>query len=258
MDSALAGFVFGFLIVFVRISSAVMLLPGFSEASVPPMVRIGLSLALTCIVAPLVGTDLPPMPTEPAYVILLILEQIVIGLTIGWLTTTILTTLPMAGQAISYQIGLSSVLLPSTELGSNSTLVSSVFNLMVPVLFFSSALIIFPILALVNSFHQIPVNITSQFSNTSDLGLIIKVIIKAVSFEFLISTQIAAPFLVIGLIWQAGLGLIARASPQLQIFFVAAPLQILIGLILLALFLGPILSIWHIASSHMLRHYIEY
>ncbi|MDD2877686.1 MAG: flagellar biosynthetic protein FliR [Acidiphilium sp.] len=256
MDPLLSNITFDFLIVFIRISSVVMILPGFSEAGVPPMARIGLSIALTTIIAPLVANVLPTMPQMPVPLLMLITEQIVIGITIGWLTRTILTSLPMAGQAISYQIGLSSVLLPSTDLGSNSTLIASVLNLLLPVMFFGSAMIVFPILALINSFHQLPADFSGQWSQSNLLSSIMKIIVQSVAFEFLIATQIAAPFLVIGLIWQAGLALMAKASPQLQIFFVAAPLQILVGLILFAMFLHPILETWRNATSHLLLHYI--
>lgn len=256
MAQLLPGFVFDFLIVFVRITSAVMLIPGFSESGVTPMIRVGLSIALTTMVAPLVAAQLPAMPQDPTMLIVMILVQIVVGLSIGWLTQVILVSLPMAGQILSYQIGLSSVLLPSTELGSNSTLVSSVFNLMVPVLFFGTSMIVLPLLALSHSFQQIPVDFLSHPRGPGVMAGVIRLVVRTVAAEFVVALQIAGPFLVIGMIWQAGLGLMARAAPQLQIFFVAAPLQILAGLILLAVFLGTMLNTWQHASGIMLRHYV--
>lgn len=257
MNDLLTGVVFDFLIVFVRVSSAVMLIPGFSASGVPPMVRIGLSLALATMIAPLVAPGLPAMPSQPATLIAMILLQIVIGLSIGWLTQAVLVSLPMAGQAISYQIGLSSVLLPSTELGANSTLLSSLFNLILPVLFFGTSLIMLPLLSLTNSFHLIPVDLLAHTGDQRIASGLIRLLVRTVGSEFVVAIQIAAPFLVIGMIWQAGLGLMARAAPQLQIFFVAAPLQILAGLVLLAVFLGAILGTWQHAAGAMLMHYVR-
>ncbi|SIQ99591.1 MULTISPECIES: flagellar biosynthetic protein FliR [Acidiphilium] len=255
-QALLTNTVFDFLIVFVRVSSMVMVLPGLGASTVPAMAKIGISLALTTIIAPLVAAALPPMPQTPALLVAMIVEQLVVGITIGWLVNTILYALPIAGQAISYQIGLSSVLLPSTDMGAESTLVSSIFSMLLPVLFFSSTLMIVPIIALVHSFHRIPTDFIGQSHGVGLMVLLIKLVIKSVAFEFLLATQIAAPFLAIGMIWQAGLALMAKASPQMQIFFVAAPLQILVGLGMLAALLGPILATWQADAGRMLLHYV--
>jgi flagellar biosynthetic protein FliR len=250
--------VFDFLIVFVRIASMIMVLPGLSSNSIPAMAKIGISIALTTIVVPIVSDKVPSVPHSTIFLIVMIGGQIVVGLTIGWLVNAILFSLPIAGQIISYQIGLSSVLLPSNDLGAESTLISSILNLILPVLFFSSALLMIPVMAMINSFHAIPIDFLSQISGHNVLPAIMKQVVKAATFEFLIAVQIASPFLVIGLIWQAGLGLMARASPQLQIFFVAAPLQILAGLMMLALLLAPMLTTWQIDTSKILLHYMEF
>lgn len=255
-ESDLTPMIFDFLIVFIRVSSMIMVLPGLSLASVPTMAKIGVSIALTAIVAPLVADTLPVMPSAPSLLVIMIVGQIVVGLTIGWLVNTILFALPIAGQIISYQVGLSSVLLPNNDLGAQSTLISSIFNLLLPVLLFGSMLLMIPIIAMVNSFHRVPVDFILHSHGVDLVPFIAKTVLNAVMFEFLTAVQLASPFLVIGLIWQAGLGLTARAAPQLQIFFVAAPLQILAGLIILAILLAPMLTTWQVDSGRLLSHYM--
>jgi flagellar biosynthetic protein FliR len=70
---------------------------------------------------------------------------------------------------------------------------------------------------------------------------------RTMSETFLLSFQIAAPFVVVGLIFYLGLGLLGRLMPQMQVFFVAMPLQIMVGLGVLFIAL-PVTVRWFIES----------
>ena len=253
-DASLADMTFGALLVFIRVGGAVMLLPGFADAAVPPTIRIGLALAVTIIIAPLVAGTLPHIPAAPIILATILAKEAVIGLTLGWLTRTIVVALPVAGQIISYQIGLASVLLPSTEMGASSTLISTGLSIGVPALMLSTGLFAAPLLGLFNSFHWLPPGLAIGAVHDLDYGGIVRGIVACVADEFVLAMQLAAPFLVVGLIWQVGIGFMAKAAPQLQVFFVAAPLQILGGLILLGAALIPMIAVWSHVTSRLLTH----
>ena len=69
--------------------------------------------------------------------------------------------------------------------------------------------------------------------------------IRAVSAAFVIGVQMSAPFLVLGLVFYLGMGLLARMMPQLQVFFVVMPASIWVGLILVAILLAMMMG-WYL------------
>jgi flagellar biosynthetic protein FliR len=225
-------------LVLARIVGAVILLPGFGEISVPPVVRAGIAISLTIILFPLVTPDFHTVPKAPFALGALLLSEFAIGLYLGWLVKVIMFALPMAGQIISYQIGLSSIILPNQQLGADSTLLSNAFGLAMPALVFNSSLFALPIMALAHSYSVMPPGQTLYAQD------IIRLAVSFSDQEFGLAVRLAAPFLVAGLVWQAGLAVIARLVPQIQIFFVAAPGQILGGLALLSLLCTTLIVVW--------------
>ncbi|WP_201729387.1 flagellar biosynthetic protein FliR [Acidocella sp. C78] len=251
----LANLVYGPLLVLVRISSLVMAVPFTGNGTAPAQLRIGLSVALTAIVVPLIGGAMPGVPASILVFALEILREIVIGLSLGWLTGAILLSLPVAGQIISYQIGLSSVLLPNSTIGPNSTVIANAMGLLLPALVFASGIFLLPVLAIVRSFRTLPLPAGLGGANLPAAGVLLDLAVKAVSAEFVAALHLAAPFLFIGLVWQAGLGLMSKAAPNIQVFFIAAPLQLLGGTALLAFLASPMISVWHDATLPLLRAY---
>jgi flagellar biosynthetic protein FliR len=146
--------------------------------------------------------------------------------------------LPLAGQVISYQIGLSSVITPDLELGAESTLLSSVFGMFATTLILVTGLYALPLQALAASYHLLPVGLGLP------AGGVLQIAERLTARSFELSIQLAMPFLVAGLLWQTGLGIISKLVPQLQIFLVALPGQTLGGIFLLALLGGAIAQAW--------------
>jgi flagellar biosynthetic protein FliR len=76
------------------------------------------------------------------------------------------------------------------------------------------------------------------------VGDVAALITRTVSGAFRIGIQLSAPFLAFGLVFNIGLGLLSRLMPQMQVFFVALPATILIGLLFLLLVLGTMMSVF--------------
>ena len=74
------------------------------------------------------------------------------------------------------------------------------------------------------------------------VGDVAALMTKTVSGAFRIGIQLSAPFLAFGLLFNVGLGVLSRLMPQMQVFFVALPLTILIGLVFLLLMLGTMMG----------------
>lgn len=244
---ALAPLALHFMLALARIGGAVMLLPGIGEAEVPQMLRAGFAACLAALLLPVLPI---PQLAEPGPVMLLALlaHELAIGIWLGIMARLFVLALPIAGQVISYQMGLSSVITPDQDLGTESTLLSSVFGLFATTLILATGLYALPLQALAASYHILPVGLSLP------AGGALRIAEKLTAQSFALAIQLAMPFLVAGLLWQAGLAIISKLVPQLQIFLVAMPGQTLGGLFLLALLGGAIAASWlHATAAGLAR-----
>ncbi len=230
-----------FMLAFARIGGAVMLLPGIGEVVVPVMLRAGFAGCLTALLLPIL-----PIPDYaasgaapgPVMLVALLAHELAIGIWLGVMARLFVLALPIAGQVISYQIGLSSIITPDQELGSNSTLLSTVFGMFATTLILATGLYAMPLQALAASYHILPVGLGLP------AGGILRVAERLTAQSFMLGIQLAMPFLLAGLLWQAGLAIISKLVPALQIYMVAMPGQTLGGLVLVVLLVGAITTAW--------------
>lgn len=229
---------FSFVLVLCRVGGTLMLIPGLGEAEMPPMVRAGLVLALVLLVLPVVRPLMPVVPDGFAAAGAMVVAEIVTGLWLGWLARLIVQALPVAGQIISYMLGLSNVLQPDAELGSQATALGRLMSLVAPVLVLASGLYVPVLEALDGSYRLIAPGTLLPAGDAAQTGL------AAVTQAFTLALRLSAPFLFASVIWQLASGLLARLVPRLQVYFVAMPAQILGGLALLAVLLAVLLATW--------------
>ena len=236
--ASLPDMAFGFLLVLCRVSAAVMVLPGFGETEVPVVLRIGLAVGVAVLIYPAVAPILPRAAEPGLRDFALIATELASGLLLGWLARLMALSLPIAGQIISTLIGLSSVLQPDPALGSQTTGVSRVLALAVPVLVLSSGLYALPLGALAGSYRLMPPG--TLFS----LGDAAKSVALATQGCFDLAMRLAAPLILADMVWQVLLGLLARLVPSLHVYNLSLPGQVLGGLLLLALLIAPMLAVW--------------
>ena len=223
---------FALMLVFARVGSALMLLPGFGEVYVPQRYRLLFAIIFSGLLLPIVAPVLPPMPTSPAQLVLVLGGELVIGLFIGTLTRLILTALQTGGSIVSLQVGLSNAQI-FNPMESTQDAIPSVFYAMLGVLLlFLTDLHHLMLRGLVDSYA---VFVPGKLPPLEDLS---QTIAHAVSASFRLGMEIAAPFIVLGTVFMVGLGLIGRLVPQLQVLFVSQPLQIMGGLLLMGLIMA--------------------
>ena len=245
---ALTKLALGFMLALARIGGAVMLLPGIGEAVVPQMLRAAFAACLTALLLPVL--PMPSFGPDPSLVVLLALlaHELAIGIWLGIMARLFVLALPIAGQIISFQMGLSSVITPDQALGSESTLLSTFFGMFATTLMLVTGLYALPLQALVASYHILPIGLGLP------AGGALQIAEKLTAQSFGLAIQLAMPFLLAGLLWQAGLAIISKLVPQLQIFLVAMPAQTLGGILLLALLGGAITTAWlHATASGLTR-----
>ena len=239
LDSAgLTALAFAFMLVVCRCGAAVMLLPGLGEDEPPVLLRAGLAVALAVLLVPGLAPIMPRAPESFLRLAGMVAAELLAGGVLGWLARLLALALPVLGQVISLTTGLSSVLQQDPTLGAQSAVVGRLFNLLAPVLILSSGLYALPLGALARSYTVFP---PGGALPADDLA---QVAVHAVSASFALALRLAAPFVLVSLIWQVALGLLARLVPQIQVYFLSLPGQVLGGLLLLALLGAPMLRVW--------------
>lgn len=236
----LSGLVLVYLLVFARTGAMVMLLPGIGEASVPPMVRLVLSLAISLALAPTVQSAYPQTaPASSMALVLLIAQEVTAGVLVGTMARIIMSSLNVAGTLIATQTGLAyAQTVDPTSHGDQSAVIGNFFSLLAVVLIFATNLHHLAIGAIQGSYALLP---PGQPLPTGDIA---ELAIRLVSGSFALGFQLAAPFIVFGFALYAALGVLARLMPQMQIFFVAMPVNIMTGLVLLMLLLGTMMTVF--------------
>ena len=212
--------VYAFLIVFARIAATVMLIPGIGEAFVPIRVRLLFAILLTIIIAPLVSGSLPPEPRQVVELFGLLAVEIIIGIYIGIVARIMLLTLDTVGRFIGVTIGMANAEVFNPSISSQASLPGLLLTTMGVVILFSTNMHHMLILAVTDSYNMFPVG---KMLLASDSAFAVA---RLISDSFRLALQLAAPFIVISLIFFMGLGMLARLMPQLQIFFVGLPVQL--------------------------------
>lgn len=236
----LSGLVLVYLLVFARTGAMIMLLPAIGEASVPPLVRLVLALAISLALGPTVAASYAQAaPTSTLALGLLIAQEVTAGILVGTMARIIMSALQVAGFLIATQTGLAyAQTVDPTSHGEQGAIVGNFFALLGVVLIFATNLHHLAIGAVAGSYHLIPPGVGLPTGDMAELT------IRLVSGSFALGFQLAAPFLVFGFALSVGIGVLARLMPQLQIYFVAMPLNIMVGFLLLVLLLGSMMTLF--------------
>jgi flagellar biosynthetic protein FliR len=235
LDPLLQLWTFGAVLVFARIGAALMLLPGFGDFRIPARLRLLFAMTLTILVLPAVSASLPAPTVGLGILLTYLLHELAIGLFIGAAAAVLMSILHMAGAIIAGQIGLSNALsgeLFSIEQGAAVGAVLSAAGLLV---IFLTGLDHMMLTGLVQSYARFPVAAEPQFQDMADT------MAQALSASFGAAMRLAAPFLILGFVFNIGLALANRMMQQLPVFFVGLPVSLAGGFLILSLALPALL-----------------
>ncbi len=229
LDEFLSFNIFALFLVFARIGSALMLLPGFGESFVAPRIRLLLAIVIAVLVTPVVESGLPGLPESPFQLLLLLVGEIGVGIFFGALARTILAGLFIAGMLISYQIGLANAFVNDLTAAQQGSIVGNFLTT-------TGLLLLF----LTNTHHLMLASVIQSYTlfeagSVLPLGDFAHTMTFMVAQSFVLAAEIADPFFIIGMVFYLGLGLLGRLMPQVQVFFITMPVQIAVGLMVLAL-----------------------
>lgn len=238
-----AALAFQAMLVFARVGAAAMLLPGLGEQEAPPLPRLTLGLALVPLLLPGLAPSLPAVPEAPAEALRLLALEVLAGLFLGGLARLVVLALGMAGQAVALLLGLATVLAPDPQFGGQGTAPARLLMLAGAVLVLGSGLYAVPLRALAESYAVLPPGAPWPAGGAAELYA------QAVGDSLALALRLAAPFVLAAVLFHLALALLARLAPQVQIFFVATPGQLLLGLALFALLFPALMDAFGVAAA---------
>jgi flagellar biosynthetic protein FliR len=225
-------------LVFARLGAIIMLLPGIGETFIPPRIRLAFALSLALMLFPIVARTAPALPGDAGGLAGAMLKELFIGLMIGGVLRMFMTSLASAGEIVSLQTTLSFAQTANPMQAQPSTTLGTFLGMIGIVLIFATDLHHLFVAAVVHSFDLFPFSRSVPVADAGQLA------IQTVSRSFGLGLQLAAPVVVFSLIFNIATGLVGRVMPQFQVFFVATPLNVLLGLSVFALSLGVIGMVW--------------
>lgn len=226
------------MLIFARLGSAVMFLPGFNSTMVTARFRLLFALIVSFLILPVVSPKLPSAPGSGLGLFLLIGGEVAFGIFIGLVVQTMVAALDVAGNAIGYATGLTNMFTfdPITE--QQSALMTGFLNLVAVTLIFASNCHHLMLHAVVDSYG---IYAPGAALPTDDLS---QILVRSLDASATMGLRLSAPFLVFSVTFNTGLALINRLVPQIQVFLVALPIQILGGLTVLLICLPAIMLLF--------------
>ena len=238
LDAWLAVFIWPF----VRILALVSTDPIFGNRTVPGRVKIGVAFMLTLLLIPTLDPS-PPVAVGSAPGMLILMQQIMIGIAMGLAMRIVFTAVEMAGNLAGLQMGLGFATFFDPINGTQVPVIGQFTGLVAILMFLSMNGHLVVITALSESFHVLP--ITAE--PLSALGW--KTLAGWGGEVFLAGVLISLPVVTALLITNVSIGIMTRAAPQLNIFAVGFPLTIAAGFLMLYLtlpFYAPLLDrLWN-------------
>lgn len=220
--------------VFLRVSALVSLLPAFGEQSVPARVKLGIALAFTLIVLPAVGA--PALPMQFSNVIWFSLTEIAAGVLLGIGIRIFILALQTTGSIAAQSTSLAQILG-----GAVSEPVPAMAHILVMgglALAVMTGMHVKVAEMLILSYDMLPMGRLPNGADVSEWG------VDQIRRAFSLAFTLAAPFVILSVLYNVALGVINKAMPQLMVAFVGAPVITAGGLMLLALAAPLLLVTW--------------
>jgi flagellar biosynthetic protein FliR len=236
-----------FLMVFARVGTMLMLLPGMGELMISSRLRLTAALVLAAIMLPLHRDAYQVDVHALGPVLLMMSEELLIGAVLGMTARLTVAALQVTGSVVAQQLGLGFVTAVDPTQGEQGVIVGNFLTILGITLLFATNLHHLVIAALDDSytlFHP------GEVPLTGDMAALMT---RTLAGAFRVGVQLSAPFLVFGLLFNLGLGLLSRLMPQMQVFFVGIPLSILAGFLILFLVLSAMMGTYLDSVEGVLR-----
>ncbi len=223
--------IFVFFLIFARVGSVFMLMPGIGSGYVTVKIRLSIALGLCFIITPLLAARMPGLPSSQISLFLLLLSEVIIGVFFGLIARITIGALQTSGTLIALFASLANALIRDPIAEQQSSLVASFLSLLGMVLIIVADMHHLMIRGVIESYSLF------QPGQPLALGDFSEMLTRRFAESFQLGVQLASPFLLAALVYYIGLGILGRLMPVLPVFIVVMPLQIVgqLGFLMLTL-----------------------
>ncbi|WP_417694199.1 flagellar biosynthetic protein FliR [Pseudomonas sp.] len=244
-DTQISTWVASFILPLFRVTAVLMSMPVFGTTLVPTRIRLYFALAITVVIAP----GLPPMPPVNALdlsALMLVAEQILIGVLMGFSLQLFFQAFVVAGQIISIQMGMAFASMVDPTNGVNSAVIGQFLTMLVTLLFLAmnGHLVVFEVLT--ESFTTLPVGSAMLVNHFWDIAGKLGWVLGA-------AMVLVLPAITALLVVNIAFGVMTRAAPQLNIFSIGFPLTLVLGLVIFWISLGDLLNQYQPLATQALQ-----
>lgn len=233
--------VFGLMLPLTRILGFIAIAPFFSNKSFSVPVKVAFGVLLALIIIPTVPT-IPRIDILSLNGVLVLAQQILIGLAMGLTAQIIFTGIEMAGQISGLMMGFSFASFYDPQSQTNTPVIGSMMNILAMMVFLSINGHLMLVSGLADSFQSFPIEMEAHAINGMTIA-------NWGSKIFSIGLQVALPMIAALLITNIALGILTRAAPQLNIFGIGFPITICVGFIVFSLMMPSLAPAY--------RHFLE-
>ena len=213
-----------------RISAMLVAMPVIGTRLVPTRIKVVISFAVSIVAIPLLP-DLPQFEALSLQALMISMQQVLIGLAMGFTLQLVFAALMIAGEAIAMSMGLGFASMIDPTNGVNVPVISQFFMIIGTLLFLSLGGHLMLIQLIVSSFQSLPIS-TEGLQREGYWSIVVWG-----SQMFIGALWLAIPALISMLVITLSLGVMTRAAPQLNIFSVGFPVTMFLGFIILILVL---------------------
>ena len=224
-----------FFIVFVRVAAIIASMPVFSSRNIPVLLKAGLVLSVSVLVFPRLSIGGNPYQLDPMTFGIGLAGEVMLGVAIGLVAQMVFAGVQLAGELAGYQMGLAIANVIDPDSSAQIPMISQLYQIFAILIFVTVNAHYWCLSALMESFQLVP-PFSFHLHNS-----IVAQLIRLGGDVFTIGVKVGAPVIVVLMLTSVSFGLIARTVPQMNIFIVAIPLKIMVGL-LFVLFSLPYFS----------------
>lgn len=210
-----------------RVLGVIATAPILSHSAIPNQVKLGFGVMLTLIIVPI----LPPLPQFEIFSwqgLIILIQQLIIGLAIGFTMRLVFSAVELTGQLIGTTMGLGFASFFDAQSQGQSTAINQFLVLLTMLIFLTLDGHLLLISALANSFTTMPIALDGTNINPLKIAMWGEMIFSA-------GLLLALPALTALLITNMALGILTRTAPQLNLFGIGFPITLSVGFLVLAL-----------------------
>lgn len=235
IDVFISTQVFAFLLIFARIGCAFMVMPGLSDSTVPMDVRLYAALTFCFVLTPVLMQFMPTIPHEPIAFGLLVIKEMLIGIFIGLMTQVMMNAINLVGVIVAHATSLSSAFTFNPQYANQSPVVTGFLSLVTVTLLFVGDLHHVLLEGFINSYQSFPIQNNIMPGDMADSYA------QALSESLRLGLMLSTPFLIVAFGVFMAMGLVARLVPQIQVFVLSVPVQVMTGMIVLMTCLSAVM-----------------